>query len=73
MHGFVESYATAFAHGDHFVNLFAYSFAQSLPYLSAFEAANLALTHETKPLVECLRSIWNDYKNTDAYKQAVKL
>jgi len=68
------TYNVAFNCEDrHFTRFFASGFAKSLPYIDVRVAIDMILTHEKKPLTECLRSIWRDYQNTDAYKKTLTL
>jgi len=70
----VATYKCAFdCDGSHFPIFFASGFAKSLPYLDIKDAIDIMFAHEKKPLVECLRSIWCDYQNTDAYKKTLTL
>jgi hypothetical protein len=74
MEDIASSYRVAFNTNDSmFVQFFASGFAKSLPYINPSDAATMALAHEKKPLMECLRAIWRDYQNTSAYKKTLTL
>lgn len=68
-----STFECAFKTDKYFTRFFASGFAKSLPYLDVRAAIDIMLKHENKPLEECLRAIWHDYQNTDAYKRTLTL